>query len=338
MLDNVAAALTRALQATIWPFYEFLIDGNSRYFWLYCVTGFLISTWVQQRRTPETPHKASDILFARETWLSRSAINDYVIVLVGALLRVTLFAWLMVSIRPVSHAVVDLIAALGVKGQVLDAPAIMGALALTLTLFLVDDACKWYAHYLGHTVPELWEYHKVHHSAEVLNFMTAERFHPVDVLLTTVIVTFGVGITNGLFIAFLGDTLTPITVFGANVLLFVINIFGGVLRHSPMWISFGPAVERWIISPAMHQIHHSEDQRHYDTNMGVSLSIWDRMAGTLYLASDAAEVKGYGIGRETADFRSLGVIYFRPFTASYRLLRKRLDGLLAAPRLDEKRS
>jgi sterol desaturase/sphingolipid hydroxylase (fatty acid hydroxylase superfamily) len=338
MLDNVLAALTRALEATIWPFYEFLIDGNSRYFWLYCVTGFLISTWVQQRRTPEAPHKASDILFARETWLSRSAINDYVIMMLGSFLRLTIFAWVVVTIKPFSHAVVDLIAALGVKGQALNGPAILGGLALTIALFLVDDACKFFAHYLGHKVPELWEYHKVHHSAEVLNFITAERFHPVVVIVTTIIVGLGVGLVIGVFVAFFGNTLTPVTVFGANVFLVALNVFGGVLRHSPMWISFGPAVERWIMSPAMHQIHHSEDPRHYDANLGVSLSVWDRMAGTLYLAKDPAEVKGYGIGAETRDFRSLAVIYFRPFTASYAVLKNRIAGGFAVPRLDETRS
>jgi len=341
MFEQVLTELKHTAMAFIWPFYEFLCDGQSRYFWLYCVTGFLIAAWVHQRRSPNSTTSAADILFARENWLSRSAINDYVILVVGTFLRLTILAWAFLSVGPITAAVVNLLGALGVKGEVHNVAAILCGVGLTVALFVVDDAAKWYAHYLGHTVPELWEYHKVHHTAEVLNFATSERFHPVDVVITVLFAGLGVSVVNGIFIALFGHTLTPTTVFGANVFLFATNIFGGVLRHTPMWVSFGPVVERWVISPAMHQIHHSEDPRHYDTNMGVSLAIWDRLAGTLYLARDPSEVKAYGIGQETTDFRSLSIIYFRPFTASYALFKKRLgrlSGALGTARLEEKRS
>jgi sterol desaturase/sphingolipid hydroxylase (fatty acid hydroxylase superfamily) len=156
-----------------------------------------------------------------------------------------------------------------------------------------------------------------------LNFATAERIHPFEVVLTSLLIGLTFGVVNGLFIGLFGDTLTPITVFGANVFLVVFNIFGGVLRHSPTWISFGPKIERWVISPAMHQIHHSSDPRHYDRNMGGSLSVWDRWFGTIHIPN-GREIESFGIGEETKDFRSLGVLYFRPFVKSAELLGARL--------------
>jgi sterol desaturase/sphingolipid hydroxylase (fatty acid hydroxylase superfamily) len=196
--------------------------------------------------------------------------------------------------------------------------------ALTLTLFVVDDALKWLAHYLFHAIPELWEFHKVHHSAEHLNFVTADRHHPVEVIATATMTTLAYGLVNGLFIGLFGDKLTITTIMGANIFLFVFNICGGALRHSPFWITFGPRIEKWIISPAMHQIHHSDKVEHFDRNYGGSLAVWDRLAGSLYLAGEKSTIDRFGIGEETKDFRSLGVIYFRPFTAAANLLKNRL--------------
>ena len=174
-----------------------------------------------------------------------------------------------------------------------------------------------------HAIPELWEFHKVHHSAEQLNFVTADRHHPFEVIATTALTTFAYGLVNGLFIGLFGDKLTVSTIMGANVFLFVFNICGGALRHSPFYISFGPAIEKWIISPAMHQIHHSDKVEHFDRNFGGSLAVWDRIAGSLHLAGDKSTIERFGIGEETREFRSLSVIYFRPFTAAARVLSSR---------------
>lgn len=196
-------------------------------------------------------------------------------------------------------------------------------MVLTLTLFVVDDFLRWYVHFLFHRIPELWEFHKVHHSAEVLNFATAERHHPVEVLITATVLTTAYGIINGIFIALFGEHVTVTSVAGANIFLFVFNLAGGALRHSPFWISFGPRVEKWVISPAMHQIHHSDKVEHYDRNMGGSLAVWDRMFGTLHIPR-GREIEGFGIGEETRDFRSMEVIMLRPFQACAQLLGKRM--------------
>ena len=125
---------------------------------------------------------------------------------------------------------------------------------------------------------------------------------------------------------FFGDTLTPLTIAGANAFWVLANIFGGILRHSPFPISFGATIERWIVSPAMHQIHHSDHPEHYDANMGGTLAIWDRMAGTLII-TEGQTVTSFGIGDETKDFRSLKEIYLRPFVNVFGWLWKRPRGL-----------
>ena len=68
---------------------------------------------------------------------------------------------------------------------------------------------------------------------------------------------------------------------GVPTLGFVLNIFAGNLRHSPFWLRFPAWLERWFLSPAQHQLHHSADPVHYDANYGTWLAIWDRMMGRL---------------------------------------------------------
>jgi sterol desaturase/sphingolipid hydroxylase (fatty acid hydroxylase superfamily) len=322
MIDWVIENVKYAGLGLFKPYWEFLFDGKSRFFWLYCLTGIAIALWVHVRRRESKPF--GDVFFNRETWLGRSALNDYFVLFAGSVLQITLLSWAYVNAKPIAAWVASLLHSIGVRGTETDGTALGVALLLTVALFVVDDFMRYVIHLVMHRVPELWEYHKVHHSAEQLNFATAERFHPVETLLASAGVTVAVGLVNGVFIALFGDHLTPVTIFGANAFLVLFNIAGGVLRHAPVWVSFGPRVERWVISPAMHQIHHSDNPKHYDSNMGGSLSVWDRMFGTIYYAKDPAEVTGYGIGPETKDFRSLKTIYWRPLEQSVALLGKRL--------------
>lgn len=318
--QTILHTFVTVVAGAVQPVLDFLVDGNSRFYWLYCATGLAIAFYAHRKH--KEAMRFQDKLLDKEVWLSASAINDYVIVVLTPVLRLTVLSALMIHWEPVSAWVVAALQSTGVSGTATDSTAVLLGIALTLTLFVVDDGLKFVAHYAFHAIPELWEFHKVHHSAEQLNFITADRHHPVEVVATAALTTVAYGLVNGVFIGLFGDKLTITTVLGANVFLFAFNIFGGALRHSPFWISFGPSVEKWVISPAMHQIHHSDKVEHFDRNFGGSLAIWDRLAGSLHLA-DKNDIERFGIGEETKDFRDLSVIYFRPFVAAANLLRKR---------------
>ncbi len=258
--------------------------------------------------------RALAILTEPRHWLSRSARNDYLILFINPLLQVTLLSTLALNFGAITGCIGAALAWLGVHGQTTGWLAALLGLALTIALFVVDDLARWTTHYLQHRIPVLWEFHKVHHSAEVLNFLTVQRHHPLDPLFTMATIGIGTAAVNGLFIGLFGDHLTVATLAGANIFRVAANALGGVLRHSPFWLGFGGPVERWLVSPAMHHIHHSNDPRHYDTNFGTALAIWDRMAGTL-LPSAGEHVRDFGIGEETRQFQSLGAIYLGPLQA-----------------------
>ncbi|MGB0498601.1 MAG: sterol desaturase family protein [Rubricella sp.] len=312
LIDFADAALSRIVGVADNP--------NLRFFYIYLAFGMLIA--VLAHRFSRDERSFSEVFFARDVWLSRSAINDYAVMVLNPMIYLVMTAWLVSHFAVLQDWIASGIRFAGVSGEVTDANALLLAGALTLSLYVVNDFVRWWVHYLQHRIPFLWEFHKVHHSAEHLNFATAERHHPVDVLLFMLIMTISISSVNGIFIGFFGEQLTVITVSGANVLWFASNIIGGVLRHSPIWVRFGPRVERWLISPAMHHIHHSDDPRHFDKNMGGSLAIWDRMAGTLYIPS-GREVSGYGLGEETPEYRSLLALYALPFRKAWAVLRGR---------------
>ena len=49
-----------------------------------------------------------------------------------------------------------------------------------LLVFLAVEFGYWFSHFLMHKIPFMWEFHKVHHSAEVLTPLTEWRQHPVE--------------------------------------------------------------------------------------------------------------------------------------------------------------
>jgi sterol desaturase/sphingolipid hydroxylase (fatty acid hydroxylase superfamily) len=288
---------------------ELFLLPTSRTYWLFLITGLLIAglfSWYNKRNILRSDQR----LLSHETWLSRSAINDYGIILMNVLI-------FSVMLNPAMTFIVDAIQwismkTLGMLPKLGGNPSLWAPVILTVSLFIVDDFIRYISHYCEHRIPILWELHKVHHSAEVLNFMTAERHHPLSMIFFRVMITAGIIFTNGIFLLLFGDHITVISLFGGNIIWMLTNLIGGTLRHSPVWISFGPHIEKWLISPAQHQIHHSIDPRHFDRNFGGSLAIWDRLFGTLYVTTVKREDIRFGLGAETAEYKSLFALYIRP--------------------------
>lgn len=193
-------------------------------------------------------------------------------------------------------------------------PAWSVVAAFTLTQFLVDDASRYLVHRLLHRSRILWAFHKVHHSAETLTPMTVFRTHPVEGVLFALRSVVVHGAVIGVFVFFFGDKVDLATVLGANVFLFLFNAAGANLRHSHVSISYGAAVERILMSPAQHQIHHSTAPEHFDRNFGSVLALWDLIGGTLHRAERGREIH-FGLSGDPAmaghDLRRLYLVPFR---------------------------
>ncbi len=136
----------------------------------------------------------------------------------------------------------------------------------TVLQLLAYELAYWFSHFLFHKVPALWEFHKVHHSAEVMTTFTELRQHPVEIIAFMNLIGLATGIAFGVLTYAFGPGVKPFTLLNGNILLMMFLMTYGHLRHSHIWIPFTGVAGRILQSPAHHQLHHSVDPAHFDKN------------------------------------------------------------------------
>ncbi len=194
-------------------------------------------------------------------------------------------------------------------------------LIYTIAITLAFDGALWFGHYIFHKVPVLWEFHKVHHSAEVMTPLTAVRMHPFEEAVSSLMGAFAVGVTFGLLDQYFGSGAREFSLFQLNIIMFVFFVAAFNLRHSHVWLRYPNWLQHVVVSPAQHQVHHSKAIRHWDKNMGFIFAFWDWAAGTLY-SPKTRETLDYGLGNgEDGTWNSPRALYFRPFKNAYALFK-----------------
>ncbi len=157
----------------------------------------------------------------------------------------------------------------------------LGILALCV---VVQDFMTFIVHVWQHRWRSLWELHKVHHSVEFLIPVSNLRFHPVQAIIddfgTNIPIGLILGVTSYAFALPVHDS----SLIGLDA-YFVANMLSFYhLRHSHIALRYG-WLERHLMSPAQHQIHHSREERHWGRNYGLCFSWWDRWYGTIVYSS-----------------------------------------------------
>ena len=260
----------------------------------------------------------------RKLLLHRSALLDYRYYFINGALRALVYGWLIVGGEVWSR--LTLACLVGIFGEhPVDATASYAVAALTTLIFVVAfDLGYWVSHWLLHKSALLWEFHKVHHSAEVLNPFTAYRSHPVEDLLSFNFISIATGSSYGGLVYIFGANAQPFTLLQMNVvmLMYFLTIFH--LRHTHVWLPVRGALAYVIQSPAHHQIHHSVEAQHVGKNLGFCLSLWDWIFGTLFIPEHERRLR-FGIGKEGQEFRSVAQLYVRPFVRVARALVRRLS-------------
>lgn len=145
----------------------------------------------------------------------------------------------------------------------------------------------------------------------MLTPMTIYRSHPFESYLYACRMALAQGFVVGVCVYCFGRNLSMLDILGANVFVFAFNALGANLRHSHVWWSFGKKIENWLISPAQHQIHHSDNPKHFDRNLGSALAIWDRACGTLIKAHHVGKIT-VGVGNNDRGHNSVMDAYWRP--------------------------
>ena len=308
-------------------FFEYLnsifdpfINPQKRIFLGYLIAALFFAIAFQRYVLGQTISEASSGLFKKSIWWSESARRDYLIMIINKTLMMGI-APLLVSKLVVAAFLFETMH-VWFDGRAILWPSIPKwgiASIFTLSLFLLDDFSKYLVHRCLHRFSFLWCFHKIHHSAEVLTPFTVYRTHPLEGIVFGLRSIFIQATAIATFFYFFGERAELTTILGVNAGLFLFNAAGANLRHSHVWISYGKCVEKFLISPAQHQIHHSSDPKHHDCNFGVVLAIWDRIGGTLYCA-DSRSPHQFGLGDRSGQIHHLSTIYFTPIMEAVRCL------------------
>jgi len=144
--------------------------------------------------------------------------------------------------------------------------------------FLLMDLSFYYWHRANHSIPLLWRFHNVHHVDPDLDVSTSFRFHFGEVLYSVAFRALQVGLLGISLFTYLAYEL----VFQCAT----------VFHHSNLRLPI--TVERWlnkiIVTPRMHGIHHSIVKDETNSNYSVVFRWWDWMHGTLRLNVKQSDV------------------------------------------------
>ena len=136
--------------------------------------------------------------------------------------------------------------------------------------YIVWEFGHFIYHYFAHKVRLLWCLHSTHHAPESMNlFVSHAHFFLeapyADVVRTTVCLLLGV---------------SPPLLF---VIMFIDGTWGMFIHAGENLIRDGRLgfLNRLILTPSHHRVHHSRNPLYIDTNFCNLLNIWDRVFGTL---------------------------------------------------------
>lgn len=204
---------------------------------------------------------------------------------------------------------------IGIFGEPSPAPLtpLQMSLIMTLCMFFAYELSYYTDHYLSHKIPFLWEFHKVHHAAEILTPLTNFRVHPVDTVVFYNITALMMGGTMGSLNYLFGTTANQFLLANSNIILVLFIYFIGHLQHSHFWIVFTGNWGRFFLSPAHHQIHHSANPLHFDRNFGHCLGIFDWLFGTLHMPASKREKLTFGVDPKPAAPHSMSEMLVAPF-------------------------
>jgi len=295
--------------------FEALFSPSKRIYWQYIVSSLFIALIYLLIHKKEMRLNLSHKL-----WLHKSALLDYKYFIVSFFIKTIVIVPIVISAHEITMYVYELLTDyygyMKIQGFSYGEVMVM----FTISLFVVSDLSRYWIHRLLHTIPFLWEFHKVHHSAKVLTPATFYRVHPVENLLFGFRYALSIGVVSGVFIYMFGAMIGVYEILGTNILLYIFSLLGSNLRHSHIKISYPKVMENIFISPFQHQLHHST--KYYNKNYGGYLSVWDNIFGTLQISKHILQSKEkIRFGVEIKDFQTLSNILFIPFIKIYQKAR-----------------
>ena len=172
-----------------------------------------------------------------------------------------------------------------------------------LLFILLFDLTIYWQHRVFHMLPVLWRFHRVHHTDEDYDLTTGTRFHPISILISTIL-KIGLVIVSGA---------SPLAILSAEIILNLTSMF----NHSNICLpkQVDRVLRKIVVTPDMHRIHHSQEKIEHNCNFGFNFSFWDRFFGS-YLQDSGQAQENMAIGivdYQGSATRSLFSLFLQPF-------------------------
>ena len=169
---------------------------------------------------------------------------------------------------------------------------------------LLLDVWTYLWHRMNHTVPFLWRFHRTHHADARMDVTTASRFHLGEILFSNCL--------RIPLIVLIGLHLWELALYEAFLLAVV------QFHHANIGLPAAlDRILRWVVvTPAMHKVHHSREQRETDSNYSSLLSIWDRVFRSFRLRDNPKTIR-FGLDEfDSPEYQTLAGIMKTPAAAN----------------------
>jgi sterol desaturase/sphingolipid hydroxylase (fatty acid hydroxylase superfamily) len=154
------------------------------------------------------------------------------------------------------------------------------ALLQFVEIMFLTDLVQYWVHRGFHRVPFLWNFHAIHHSSQVMDWLASSRMHFFEMIClraTTVIPMYVLGFSVPALYAYL-------------IFVYFLSAF----VHSNLRLRFR-YLDRFLVTPRYHHWHHGIEKEAIDVNFAVHFPLLDWIFGTYFLPADGRWPSGYGI-------------------------------------------
>ena len=326
MTDTLLALFERistTLSDRFWAVIAYPTSSDHRLFWVYLMTSALFALFVYRKTWPRNGNDTPSFLaflFPKKVWSNASAWLDLRFFVINELTMKLIHIGLLAGTLAFTFQLItgsnELVAfnwneVLTIKGMSISLIYLIIAIA-------VGDFIGFFIHYLQHKIPFLWNFHKVHHSPEVMHPLSNFREHPIDNIAYGIGIGAGYGVLMGVVALVFGYVPRPPEVLGVPLFFFLFNVGGYHLRHSHVWLRWKGNWSKVFPSPAHHHVHHSCHPDHLDKNFAFMFPIWDVLFKTYHMPDDDRDVKFGLYGVEETEYTSVWKIYTLPFRDLWR--------------------
>jgi sterol desaturase/sphingolipid hydroxylase (fatty acid hydroxylase superfamily) len=173
---------------------------------------------------------------------------------------------------------------------------------VVLGVLILDLIAAYLSHRIMHKYSIFWKFHQVHHLDEMVDVTTGLRHHPLETFFRFFFLIAGVAI--------LGVSLSIVVIYQT------LSAINALIEHSNIKLNarIERAMRKLIVTPDVHKIHHSSDQKFTDSNYGNIFSIWDRLFRTYQRTGDTEKLT-YGLDANS-DKKSFFALLLLPFIKS----------------------